>query len=159
MGSWVKENKLLRKIPLLIGYKESIYPLLHPPSYYKQQIMSQSTFPFSFFTCQTHIFPYLKWESTSLLTCIVEKSILEFSTAISAVLIADCLNRKKKNLKRKKGKKRKNPNNLPGLLKHDPAAKTPFRICTENHNHCCGSHKYPFWNSNILTYLPLTGHL
>lgn len=51
--------------------------------------MSQSTSPLSFFTYHTLIFPYLKQESTYLCTCIVEKSILEFGTAISAVLITD----------------------------------------------------------------------
>lgn len=111
--------------------------------------MSQSTFPLSFFTCHTLIFPCLKQESTSLCTCIAEKSILEFSTAIIAVLIADCSNRKQKNWKKKKkGKKRKKAlttKNLPGLLKYDPAAKTSFRICIENRNYHCGSHRYSFW--------------
>lgn len=121
----LQENELLRKIPLITEYKESIYHLLHPPSSYKQLIMSQSTFPLSFFTCQTLIFPYLKQESTSVCTCIAEKSILEFSTAISAVVIADCTNRKKKKLKFKKiilkneqkGKKKAlTTKNLPGFL-------------------------------------------
>lgn len=84
------------KFLCLQGYKESIYHLLHPPKYYKQLIMSQSTSPLSFFTYCTLIFPYLKQKSTYLCTCIVEKSILEFGTAISAVLIADCTNRRKK---------------------------------------------------------------
>lgn len=83
---WAFLEKL---IPLLTGYKESIYHLLHPPKCSKQLIMSQSTSPLSFFTYHTLIFPYLKQESTYLCTCIVEKSILEFGTAISAVLITD----------------------------------------------------------------------
>lgn len=94
--------------------------------------MSQSTSPLSFFTYPTLIFPYLKQESTYLCTCIVEKSILEFGTAISALLIADSTNKKKNT----------------GLHKDNLAAKTPFRICISNYNRCCVPYEYPLWNRN-----------
>lgn len=55
------------------------------------------------------------------------------------------MGKKKKKKRKEKEKSPNNKKNLPGLLKYDPAAKTLFRICTENHNYCCGSHKYSFW--------------
>lgn len=89
--------------------------------------MSQSTSPLSFFTYCTLLFPYLKQGSTYLYTCIVEKSILEFGYQCCA----NCQ-------LHKQGKKKPKP----GLHRDDGAAKTPFRICISNYNHCCVSNRY-----------------